>query len=260
MPGVSDLATRRFPEGSRSPASRRRAVAAGLFLLLCPCLGTVSLNSLPDSVRPCLPCHNREESDQVREWLASPYSQAKGGRTCPDCHGPRCSGNGDPRSRSGTIAAPPRRPATSERLKVTAVCSSSGVDAEVVVTNLGSGHDLPTGPPARTLVMEVTAQTQDGLPLPPRARSGLPVLAVGSTATPRRIFVKDPAGRSPETYRSRLAPFETDVSRYRFVSPGRGPARVKARLVLYPVTGIPLEIASAESVCSPSSEKAEAAP
>ena len=233
---------------------------AGLYLLLGPGLATVSLPSLPDSVLPCVPCHNRKDSDQVREWLASPYSQTEGGRGCPDCHAPRCSGNGDAGARKGTVTAPLRSPATAERLTVTAVCSSNGVDAEVVVTNLGSGHDLPTGPAGRTLVLEVTARTHDGLPLILRARSGLPVLAVGSTVTPRRIFVKDPAGRSSETYRSRLAPFETDVSRYRFVSPGRGSARVTARLVLFPVAGTPLEIASAESVCNPSSEKMEAAP
>ena len=46
-------------------------------------------------------------------------------------------------------------PGAAVRLAVTALCSGDGIDAEVVVANLGAGHDLPTGPVGRALVLEV---------------------------------------------------------------------------------------------------------
>ena len=88
------------------------------------------------------------------------------------------------------------------------------------MANLGAGHDLPTGPPERALVLEVAARSLDGLPL------------LGS-----------------ESHRLRLAPFETDVSRYRFVSSAGGPVHVTARLLLTPASGSAVEIATNTSEC-----------
>jgi len=187
-----------------------------LVLLLCLSPGAVDLSSgPPDSVAPCVPCHSRPGNDQVGEWLASPYSQAEGGRGCVDCHGSRCSG-----SRGGEATSA----GTAGRLTVTAVCSEDAVEAEVVVANLGAGHDLPSASPDRILLLEVSARREDGLSL-----SNL-------GAQRSRIQL------------TRLAPFETDVSRHRFVSAGRHSAHITARLVLSR-SGILSEIASTTTRC-----------
>ena len=199
------------------PSHGQLAAVFGLLLWL----GASGPSPPPDSVAPCAPCHNRPGDDPVGEWLASPYSQPNGGRQCVDCHGQRCrhSAGGDARDDRTTRLAR-QSPGSAVRLTVTALCSGDGIEAEVVVANLGAGHDLPTGPPERALVLEVAARSPDGLPLP----------GAGS-------------------HRLRLAPFETDVSRYRFTPSAREPVQVTARLTLTPASGTRLEIARDTAAC-----------
>ena len=71
----------------------RAAVTAALVAFLSLILATAGPTPVPDSVRPCTPCHNRAGSDQVGEWLASPYSEKIGGRGCTDCHGDLLAGS-----------------------------------------------------------------------------------------------------------------------------------------------------------------------
>jgi hypothetical protein len=215
-------------------------MAATLGLLLCLGAGTGGTPAPLEAVAPCLPCHHQPGSDPVGEWLISPYSQAEGGRGCPDCHEPRCSGNSNARNRSGAPAEPPGSLREAARLTVAATCSGDAVEAEVVVTNLGAGHDLPTGPAERRLVLDVTAHGRNGVPLLPQAGSG---------GSPGRVFVKRLPDSLSRAYRSRLAPFETDVSRYRFVLSGPGTAQVTARLALVTASGTPFEIASTTTPC-----------
>ena len=200
--------------------TRWRVVVAALCLFTAPAGTGVSL---PESVLPCLPCHHRGNSDQVGEWLASPYSEAQGGRGCTDCHDPNCAGNGE---RSTLAATGPRRWREAVGLSVTAVCSGNGVDAEVAVSNVGVGHLLPTGSEGRTLVLEVAARDRHGTPL-----------SVSST-----------------TVQPPLAPFATDVSRHRLVAPANGAARISARLFLVPAAGPRSEIAGTETFCNTSKE------
>ena len=148
----------------RPPLVRPRAMAAAACLLLCLGPGMGAPPATPEAVVPCLPCHHQPGSDPVGEWLISPYSQAEGGRECADCHEPRCSGNGNAGTRRGTTVAPPGTLREAARLTVATTCSGDAVEAEVVVTNLGAGHNLPTGPPDRRLVLDVTARGRDGLP------------------------------------------------------------------------------------------------
>jgi len=217
--------------------------------------GGTDPSSLPGSVAPCVPCHNRGDRNQVAEWLASPYSETEGGRGCTDCHHQHCSGNATSSTRFAPLAAADSaRPIETARLTVRAVCSGDDVTAEVAVSNVGVGHALPTGSRERTLTLEVAARDRDQVPLPlwddakhrfiNRAAAGLP-------------------GRAPEistlngasvTVRPRLLPFATDVSRYRFVAPESGPTRVSARLVLVPATGPASEIANKAFVCKPSGD------
>ncbi|MGD8374885.1 MAG: hypothetical protein PVF68_01990 [Acidobacteriota bacterium] len=209
-------------------------------------LGAV-LTPPPEPVRSCAPCHHRAGNDPVGEWLASPYSQIEGGRGCADCHGEKCSGNGE-----GARPFPRARvPGAAAHLTLSAACSKGRVEAEAVVTNLGAGHDLPTGPVDRSLVLQVTAHDREGVPL--STENSAP--AAGPAA--RRVFAGG-TGCEGARSRGRLAPFETDVSRYSFLHRGAGPVRVRARLFLTPRAGPCREIAGATSVCNPSGNAASA--
>lgn len=216
----------------------RRSPAPGWFIAAALCMLCVSLASLlappaarhlslPDSVRPCLPCHNRDAGGQIGEWLASPYSETEGGRGCIDCHGRECSGNGGfPAHASHHEDVDMESLREALCLRVTASCSGEAVDVEVAVTNAGVGHLLPSVSGGRNLILEVAARDSQQELLP------------------------WPAGSS----HLQLAPFATAVSRYRFTSKREGMIHVSAQLVLEPEEGPPLDIAHATTVCLASGE------
>jgi hypothetical protein len=186
----------------------------------------------------------------VDEWLASPYSAAEGGLVCIDCHGAPCRGvrriDHLDQASSATALASLRDAA---RLTVIAVRDGGFVEAEVVVANVGVGHLLPTGSPGRSLVLEVAAHGPEGAPLPLRRGPRLAPRVGETPAAAGRIFVRDPHGTSFPSRGARLAPFATDVSRYRFAAPEGGFVEVAARLLLVPVEGKPLEIANTATFC-----------
>jgi len=163
---------------------------------------------LPDSVTPCLPCHNRGDADQVAEWRASPYSEAEGGRGCTHCHGRYCSGSEVPRTRAADpVPADTPGPIEAARLTVRATCTGEEVTAEVAVSNVGVGHLLPTGSPERTLVLEVAAHDRNEAPLPFRNDSTQPAVHRATVGLTRR----DPAtGSLPVA--SRISPGATVIS------------------------------------------------
>jgi hypothetical protein len=236
-----------------------KALRAMLFLygLLLGLAATgLDASSLPDSVLSCVPCHQQGDRNQVDEWLASPYSEREGGRGCIDCHSKRCPAAGGTDSVeeqvSGTDLQGLRE---AVRLSVTTVCSIDAVEAEVVVSNIGVGHLLPTGSSERTLILEVAAHDHNGAPLPLRAGSRYPLDTSAPGTVGSRRFVADPPPGDAAVFRPRLAPFATDVSRFRFGLPASGPAYVSTRLVLVQTTGPPLEIASTASVCGMSVAK-----
>jgi hypothetical protein len=200
----------------------RIAIAALPSFLLCLILTAAGSSPLPDSVKPCRPCHGRGGSGQVAEWLVSPYSEAEGGRGCADCHDERCSGNGGPREQVDLASI---REAV--LLKITASCAGAAVDVEVAVSNVGVGHLLPSSAGERDLVLSVGAKDHE------------------------RELAPWPAGSS----RLQLPPFSTEVSRYRFISPHSGPVHVSARLTLGQADERILEVAEATTVCSTTGEK-----
>jgi len=178
---------------------------------------------LPRTVAPCLPCHHRTDRDQVAEWLASPYSEAEGGRGCTSCHGVICAGNDEGGERAS--ARPPTwREAVG--LSVSADCPGDTVEAEVAISNIGVGHLLPTGSGIRSLMLEVAVH--DGN--------------------------RTPTSMSSTRVESPLEPFATVVSRHRLVAPAEGTARVSARVFLVPANGPPAEIAGTETFCSSSNK------
>jgi len=215
---VSEAATAPVGGTSRGPASGwSRAIVVAICLSPALILFGGSPATLPDSVLPCAPCHNHGARDQVAEWLISPYSEAKGGRGCTDCHDRYCSGS-DPGPTDAVDRATPRTRDSKQavRLTVEATCYHGEILAEVAVSNVGVGHLIPTGSSDRTLVLEVSAED-------------------------RLSVVAQP----------RLRPFATTVSRHRFELPSNVPVQVSAQLIFESGTGARVEIASATSVCPP---------
>lgn len=236
---------------------RQPALAAAfLVLLLGPGPGGTGPAPLPDSVAPCVPCHDRGENDQVAEWLASPYSERQGGRGCTECHVRLCSGAEAPGARPDNLDAElPPGPTKAARLTVTATCTGEEVTAEVAISNVGVGHLLPTGPSERALVLEVIARDRNEVSLPFMSGPKLPEANRASVVLSGGGLAGAGANDAAVIVRPRLRPFATDVSRYRFEAPESGPVRISARLVLVPGFGAPSEIAESSSVCrSPGDE------
>jgi hypothetical protein len=249
---MSNTAKRRTPLASRELLSRWRGVAICFLVGLNLAGGGPA--SLPDSVRPCLPCHSGGERDQIGEWLESPYSETEGGRGCVDCHGRSCLGNPDARVLGSDTGLQSESLQEAARLTVTAICSDSAVEAEVAVSNVGVGHLLPTGAGERTLILEVAAHDRNRTPLTLWEGSRHPRDAGPTAGGAGRLFVKNTLPGSSTTFKPRLLPFATDVSRYRFVPPEDGSARVSARLILASAAAPRLEIASTATDCRPSGE------
>jgi len=232
------------------------AIFFGLLLSLSFC-GTGS-PSTAETATPCADCHHREGNDQVGEWLGSPYSQAEGGLGCIDCHGPRCSGmrrSGGVQDHRTGIPARLARPAAD--LMLSAICSADRVEAEIAVSNMAAGHDLPTGPPTRRLLLEVMAYGPDGRPLNPAGDPGDTGLASLSVDSVARVSPGPGSFARFAAFRPRLSAFGTDVSRYHFDSSEGAGATVEARLLIVGDQGAGREIARSLTTCIPSSHVEE---
>jgi hypothetical protein len=215
-------------QASRTRITRRVAPAALIALLIGLVLTGADSFPLPGSVSSCLPCHDRGVGGQVGEWLASPYSEAEGGRGCTDCHGERCSGNGEAgASVDRSVGADLLRLREALLLRITAHCSGETVDVEVAVSNVGAGHMLPSPSGGRKMILEVAARDR------------------------LQALQSWPAGSS----HLQLPPYATELSRYRFVSAHYGPVHVSARLMLEPTGLRQIEITNTSTVCISSGEQ-----
>jgi hypothetical protein len=252
---MSHHVTRRIPRALREPMVKRFAVVAVFCFLLSLILAGAANSPLPDSVLACVPCHNRQESNQVAEWLASPYSESEGGRGCTSCHVGRCSGQANSHTLDEeTAARATQRIIEAARVTVRATCSGDAVNAEVAVSNVGVGHLLPSGPTDRTLLLEVTAQDRNQTPLLEWNRDPNPSDSDSMAGAMGRLTAEQALPGSSVTVQQRLLPFATEVSRHRFAAPDSGPVRISARLLQVPATGPLTEIANTTTVCRPSGE------
>jgi hypothetical protein len=142
-------------------------------------------------------------------------------------------------------------------LTVIVVCRGDSLEAEVAVANVGVGHDLPTGPADRILLLEVVARGPNDNPLVLESGPRLPPRVPGTAAAAGKIFARDSrASISPDPGKP-LAPFATDVSHYRFAAPHIGPTQVTARLLLGQTEGELNEIANTVTLCRGSDAKYE---
>ena len=223
----------------------------------------------------CSPCHYGVFWDTViynsfGEWLASPYSDPRTGKTCQQCHMPAPTIlNGRQltnvaASRGGVERDPLTIPAhtfpgaaSTDLLQSAVTLSASAQRArnEILVTvtivNDKTGHHVPTDSPLRQMILLVAARGPEGSLLPlvegpviPES-GGIGEAAKGYYAgLPGKIFSKvlievwteiAPSGAYWNPTRilsdNRLAAFGSDTSTYIFVDPQGGVALIEARLV-----------------------------
>jgi hypothetical protein len=218
----------------------------------------------------CAPCHYGVFEDTVvydsfGEWLRSPYSNEKTGKTCQNCHMPS-SGNeffahpekGGLKRDSDTVIShkmPGARDLdlleNSVSMTVEAEQLPEGIRVRTKIVNDLTGHHVPTDSPLRHLILVVLAydsdasrlSLKDGPVLPEWCGTGDP--ADGCYAgLPGKVYVKlleeIKTGVSPTAaywnptrvvMDTRLGAFESDVGEFLFAAPDSGDVRVEAVLL-----------------------------
>jgi hypothetical protein len=193
------------------------------------------------------------------EWLNSPYSDPKTGKSCQECHMAR---------KDTQFSVPPERggvardyvayhdhtmlgPSTSQTFMWQAATvkpelrrNGDELVLDVSVTNTGAGHAIPTDAPMRSVMLIIEARDSGGAPLTLREGPVLPDWAGGFAGQPgrgyARILKDNWTGQTPatafwrattEVLDTRLKPLSADVSRYTFANPAGQPARITIKLV-----------------------------
>jgi hypothetical protein len=193
------------------------------------------------------------------EWLDSPYSDPKTGKTCQECHMPVLDDTNFfvfPERGGITRDYVPfhnhRMPgATDETLlqnsvtmTTTAQMRGNQVQVEVSITNDKTGHHVPTDAPMRHLILVVQAVDASGKRLTLGAGPVLPDWSGNYAGQPGQAYAKilrdEWTGETPTAayWRpvtivsdTRLAAFATDTSRYTFAAPANGTVTVEAQLI-----------------------------
>ena len=192
------------------------------------------------------------------EWLASPYSDPKTGKTCQQCHMPVSSANyfvfperGGLTRDYATLHDHTMPGATDEKLLQNSVTMKSSaqhtgdqLQVEVNITNDKTGHDIPTDAPIRSMILVVEALDANGKPLALRQGSVNPAYSGNYGGLPGKTFAKvlkdEWTGETPTgaywrpvtiVEDTRLAAMATDTTRYSFDLPASQAATVNVRLV-----------------------------
>jgi hypothetical protein len=223
----------------------------------------------------CAPCHYGIFWDTLvynsfGEWLASPYSDPKTGKTCQQCHMPAptilngqpitnvASGKGGVERDPSTIPAHTFPGASSTELlqnavfmKVSGQRTGGRMIVKVSIVNDRTGHDVPTDSPLRQMILLVQARGPDGSPLTQVDGPTIPDYGgVGDqrkgyfAGLPGKIYAKilaelwteiTPTGAYWNPTRivsdNRLAAFAIDVSTYTFAAPPGTPITVEVTLL-----------------------------
>jgi hypothetical protein len=218
----------------------------------------------------CAPCHfgvffNTVVYDSFGEWLRSPYSQQKTGKTCQDCHMPSAGAEyfvslekGGRKRDLNTIVSH-RMPGARDLdllqnavvLNLEAERLPEGIRVRTKVVNDRTGHHVPTDSPLRHLILVVRAYGSDGSKLSLKAGPILPEwCGVGNPADgyyaglPGKVFVKLLediwTGESPTAaywrqtkvvMDTRLGAFKSDIGEFLFIAPDSGDVRIEAVLL-----------------------------
>lgn len=192
------------------------------------------------------------------EWLDSPYSDPKTGKTCQDCHM-------KPRDTLYTVAPELGGVARDyvayhdhtmlginstalmwNAVTMTGTASTGGgaLRVNVSVTNDKTGHAVPTDAPMRSVMLLVEARDAAGVVLPLKQGPALPAWTGDYAGRPGKAYAKilrdEWSGEMPTAafWRTttvvsdtRIMPLSADASEYVFESAGPGPATVTIKLV-----------------------------
>lgn len=222
----------------------------------------------------CAPCHYGIFWDTLvynsyGEWLDSPYSDPKTGKTCQDCHTPSptllngapitnvAPGKGGIERDPKTIHAHTFPGAASQELLQNALSmtadatrSADKIIVKVILINDQTGHDIPTDSPLRQMILLVEASDAKGNLLPQSEGEVIPEWGgIGDpqkgyyAGLPGKGFAKilaelwtevSPTGAYWNPTRlvsdNRLAAFANDTSSYTFQAPAQGGASISVRL------------------------------
>jgi hypothetical protein len=191
------------------------------------------------------------------EWLESPYSDPETGQTCQECHMPALEQDYFVYPEAGGLHRtykPPHdhyMPGASDvnllqnsvTMTATAQWEGNQVSVQVDITNDKTGHHVPTGTPLRHMILVVSASDAGGRTLPYATGPVLPGWAGNYAGQAGKAFAKIledlwtgdvPTASYWRDIRlvedTRLAAFETDVTRYGFDAPDQGEVTVQIRL------------------------------
>lgn len=218
----------------------------------------------------CAPCHfgvfrDKVIYDSYGEWLRSPYSDEKNGKTCQDCHMPGSGAEFFAHPEKGGLKRNPdtitshRMPGArdldllqnSVSLTLKAEQLPEGIMVRTEVANNFTGHHVPTDSPLRHLILRVRAYDSDASELPLKEGPVLPDwCGMGDPSEgcyaglPGKVFVKlleeTWTGVSPTAaywnpvrvvMDTRIGAFETDEGEFLFSNPGSKDVRVEAVLI-----------------------------
>jgi len=192
------------------------------------------------------------------EWLDSPYSNPKTGKTCQDCHMPKANANYTAFPDRGGIVrdyfdfhSHKMLGITDESFLASAVTMTSQaahdqnvLAVHVSITNDKTGHKVPTDTPLRQMILIVEAFDANGQALALQKGPENPAWAGNFAQLPGKTFAKilqdKMTGQFPTAafWRqtnviedTRLAPLATDTTNYAFQLPAGQTAHVRVRLV-----------------------------
>lgn len=191
------------------------------------------------------------------EWLDSPYSDPKTGKTCQDCHMPVVKEKYYVFPEKGGLirdyaplhnhymagASDVNLLQNSVTMKTRTQRSANQLSVEVSITNDQTGHHIPTDAPIRSMILVVEAVDANGKILTQVQGPKNPAYSGDYGGKPGKTYAKvlrdDWTGEMPTTayWRpvtivedTRLAALATDTTRYTFDLPAGQAARVNVRL------------------------------
>ncbi len=193
------------------------------------------------------------------EWLNSPYSDPKTGKTCQECHMPADpSVNYTVFPEKGGItrdytafhshtmpgAYDPTLLKYAVTMKSSATHSGDQLTVNVSINNDKTGHDVPTDEPMRSMMLVVQVLDTNGKSVTLSQGPALPVWTGNYSGQPGKAFAKilqdQYTGETPSAayWRpvtivedTRIAPYATDSSQYTFSLPAGSSAKVKVTLI-----------------------------
>jgi hypothetical protein len=260
MPGVLSFEFRRPEEGHQ--------FFAGPFDDVAP--GEDTFSPLQTQSQICAPCHfgifwDVVVYDSFGEWLRSPYSDPNGGQTCQDCHMPHIGATHFAKPENGGLLRDSNTIFSHQMLtgldmefirqaidfELQSSWESEQIVAEVSLTNVNAGHDIPTDSPLRHLILVVRAWDDKMTPLDLMEGETLPEWSgVGDpqkgyySGLPGKAFAKvleelwtsvAPTGAywNPTRilYDNRLSPYQKDTSKFVFSAPQKGEVTIEVKLI-----------------------------